>query len=406
MIHLYAWFRPPAGSPLQVGEILVEDPDANHGGRVRGEFRYAPEFLEQSSAFALDPFHLPLGADPINVENPATGLHGVFEDSLPDAWGRAIMCHRYNLPRPQQRAAHLLQRLGPEAMGALAYTRSPRWQGETEIAKLPDLAGLVKAAERYEKEPDTSMDEMMRLFKAGSSPGGARPKVLVNEDNTHWLAKFPSVKDTFDMVRVEAATLATARDAGIEVPEFSVLELGSRAALLVKRFDVTGNGGRNHVVSMKTLLGAENYYYLGYGDMADVVRRLSDRPGKDLKGLFRQCVFNAMVGNTDDHLKNFSMVRSRQGWHLTQAYDLLPDVGNNREHVLHFGTSGTAPSMDALYALGKTFGISPKMTRAIINEVINAVSCFSSQCEAYAVPAENRARLTGRMHLLDKKGSH
>ncbi len=100
------------------------------------------------------------------------------------------------------------------------------------------------------------------------------------------------------------------------------------------------------------------------------------------------------------------MIRSKQGWHLTQAYDLLPDVSNNREHVLHFGTSGTTPSMDALYALGKTFGISPQMTRAIIDEVINAVSGFSTQCEAYAVPAENMARLIGRMHLLDKKGVH
>lgn len=368
---------------------------------MRGEFRYTREFLEQSDAFPLDPIHLPLGASPISAEDPATGLHGAFEDSLPDAWGRAIMCHRHNLPRPRQRAANLLELLGSEAMGALAYTPSLRWQDEAHIARMPDLSDLAAAAEYYEKEPDAPMDTLMRLFQAGSSPGGARPKVLINEDGVHWLAKFASVKDTFDMVRIEAATLETARKAGIEVPEFSVLNLGSRSALLVKRFDVTDKGGRNHILSMRTLLGAQNFYHLGYADMADIVRRISDRPGRDLQMLFRQCVFNALIGNTDDHLKNFAMMRSTEGWHLTQAFDLLPDVGNNREHILHFGTAGTSPTKDALPMLGRAFGLSIKKTQAIIDEVDQAVRSFSKQCKDYAVPDNEAETLIKRMHLIN-----
>lgn len=370
---------------------------------MRGEFRYAPEYLGRSGSFALDPLHLPLGSAVISTENPATGVHAVFEDSLPDAWGRAMMCRRYTVPRPKHRAAYLLELLGFDAMGALAYTQSPQWHEVLDMAELPDLADLAAAADRYERDPDAPMDEMMRLFKAGSSPGGTRPKVLVNENGMHWMAKFPSVKDTFDMVRVEAATLATARHAGIEVPEFSVLNLGSRSALLIKRFDVTEQGGRNHVLSMKTLLGAENYYYLGYGDMADIVRQVSDEPGKDLQGLFRQGVFNAMIGNTDDHLKNFAMMRSERGWHLTQAYDLLPDVNDNREHVLHFGTTGTTPTMDSLYLQGKVFGLSPKVAQTVIDEVLEAVEGFFSQCETYDVPSQDIETLLNRMHLLKKK---
>jgi serine/threonine-protein kinase HipA len=367
---------------------------------MRGEFRYTSDYLDQTRSFALDPFHLPLGMSPISAEDPATGIHAVFEDSLPDAWGRAIMCRRYNLPRNRQRAAYLLKLLGSEAMGALAYTDSPQWQGGNMEAGLPDLSDLAAASEHYEKEPDAPMDELMRLFKAGSSPGGARPKVLINDAGEHWLAKFPSTKDTFDMVRVEAATLATAREAGIKVPEFCVLDLGSRTALLVKRFDVTEQGGRNHVVSMKTLLGATNYYYLGYSDMADIVRRLSDMPGKDLIGLFRQSVFNALIGNTDDHLKNFAMLRSEQGWHMTQAFDLLPDINDNREHVLHFGVAGTTPSIDDLTPLGKLFGLSIRMSRTIIDEVLIAVKNFPAQCDAYAVPLQNAEVLFNRMRLI------
>ncbi len=399
MIHLHVWLRPHTGFPQRVGEILVSAPDVDHGGRMRGEFRYTSEFLEQDGAFDLDPFRLPLGSTPISAEDPATGIHAVFDDSLPDAWGRAIMCRRYNLPRKKQRAAYLLELLGSEAMGALAYTPTTEWREGHEEAGLPDLSDLAAAAERYEKEPDAPMDQLMRLFKAGSSPGGARPKVLINDSGKHWLAKFTSVKDTFDIVRIEAATLATAQNAGIEVPEFSVLNLGSRSALLVKRFDVTEQGGRNHVVSMKTLLGAKNYYYLGYGDMADIVRRLSDVPGNDLRGLFRQCVFNALIGNTDDHLKNFAMMRSEQGWHLTQAFDLLPDINNNREHILHFGIAGTTPSIENLPPLGRLFGLSPKTTQTIINEVATAVKEFPAQCEIYAVPTKDTAVLLSRIRL-------
>ncbi|MEJ2620437.1 MAG: type II toxin-antitoxin system HipA family toxin [Candidatus Thiodiazotropha sp.] len=381
----------------------MSDPDTNHGGRMRGEYRYTEEFLKHAGAFALDPFHLPLEATPLRAEDPTTGIHAVFEDSLPDAWGRAIMCRRYNLPRNKQRAAYLLELLGPDAMGALAYTTTPEYPENNVEAKPPDLSDLAAAVARFELEPDAPMDELMRLFQAGSSPGGARPKVLINNDGKQWLVKLPSIKDTLDIVRIEAATMATARKAGIEVPEFEVLDLGSRSALLVKRFDVTEQGGRNHVVSMKTLLGATNYYYFGYADMADVVRRLSDLPGKDLKGLYKQCVFNALIGNTDDHLKNFAMMRSEQGWHLTQAFDLLPDVNNNREHVLHFGAAGTTPSIDALPPLGKLFGLSKNATQSIIDEVRSAIKEFPIQCKAFAVPTQNAEVIISRIGILKGK---
>lgn len=400
MIHLHVWLRPPRGSPRRIGELVVSEPDSHRGGRMLGEFRYASEYLDDSTSFPLDPLHLPLGSSPMSADNPTTGLHGVFEDSLPDAWGQAIFYRRHKIPRQQRRAAYLLVFMGTEAMGALAYTPTPQWQNETQAAGVHELTELVAAAERFEREPDAPVDEMMRLFTAGSSAGGARPKVLVRDADTQWLAKLPSIHDAFDMVRLEAATLATAQASGIEIPEFNVVESGKWPVLLVKRFDVTDQGGRNHVLSMKTLLAAENFYHLGYGDMADIVRRVSDRPGIDLRGLFRQTVFNALIGNTDDHLKNFAMMRSELGWHITPAYDLLPDVNDNREHVLNFGTAGTTPSIEALKTVGKMFGLSVKVTLTTIEQVLDAVSGFTSQCEAYNVPADERKTLVKRMRLL------
>jgi len=398
VIHLHVWLRPPVGEPIPAGEIVVADPDTARGGRLRGEFRYTRSFLKTPGAYALDPRHLPLGPDPIAATDPATGLHAVFEDSLPDAWGRAMLCQRYQLSRAKRRAPDLLALIGAEALGALAYTSTPEWVDIGEQARLPDLKQLLEASERFEHDPDAPMDALMRLFKAGSSPGGARPKVLV-EDAKSWLAKFPSIRDTFDMVRIEATTLATARLAGIEVPEFQVVELGGRAALLVERFDVTPEGGRNHIISMKSLLAAGSYYFLGYADVADAVRIVSDRPRHDLQMLYRQAVFNALVANTDDHLKNFSMMRDRQGWHLTPAYDLMPDTANNREHVLHYGTVGNTPTLNSLNLLGRQFGVAAGAVKNIINEVRDAVGQFPRIGDEYGVPAKEIDTLVARMRL-------
>jgi len=365
---------------------------------LQGEFRYAPEFLNKEDVFALDPLHLPLSPQSMESETPQTGIHSVFEDSLPDAWGRVILCRRHNVPRHHQLPAYLLELLGSEALGALAYTRTRRWEKENANTGLPELSELALAAERYELEPNAPMDELMRLFMAGSSPGGARPKVLVQDAmDVQWIAKLASTRDSFDMVRAEASSLATAREAGIIVPEFRVEELGERAALLVKRFDVTKGGGRHHVVSMQTLLGAQHYYHLGYGDMADVVRRISDTPGQDLHLLFRQAVFNALLGNTDDHLKNFAMMHGEKGWGLTPAFDLLPDVNDNREHVLHFGPEGTRPAMRTLHTLGRTFGLSKRVTGRAIEEVLVAVERFPDQCSRFGVPATDLKILSQRV---------
>ena len=407
MIHLYVWIRLPKGAPFRVGELLVSEPDKRRGGRLQGEFRYAPEYLNREDAIALDPLHLPLGLDPIDSARPHAGIHSVFEDSLPDAWGRAILCRRHSVPRQKQHPAYLLELLGSGALGALAYTGGKRREEAHEYAGLPELAQLAAAAERYELEPDAPMDDLMRLFMAASSPGGARPKVLVRDQaNIHWIAKLASTRDIFDMVRVEAASLATAREAGVAVPEFRVEDLGERKALLVKRFDVTGKGGRNHVVSMQTLLGAQHFYHLGYADMADIVRRISDAPGNDLHQLYRQAVFNAMLGNTDDHLKNFAMLHGEHGWQLTPAFDLLPDVNDNREHVLHFGYTGTRPSMAALHDLGRNFGLSKQEAIRVIEEVLAAVEQFPDQCAKFGVPEENREVLSRRvLSILNLKST-
>lgn len=395
MIHLHVWLRLPGGDVLLAGEIRVAEPDSRRGGLLRGEFRYDPAYPDHPSAFALDPFHLPLDGQVYSADRPHAGIHGIFEDSLPDDWGRHLLVRRFRLGRSDQSPPRLLALLGVDCLGALAYSALPH-RPESPPKSAVDLEALITAAERYDDNPGAlTEDALALLFRAASSPGGARPKVVVEHQGIQWIGKLRSSRDPVDMVRVEAASLALAQKAGLSVPEFRVEEMGSRPVLLVRRFDIAPERGRHHIASLQTLAGVEGFYRFGYGDMADIVRQMSCQPERDLPLLFRQALFNLFLGNTDDHLKNFALLRDPEGWHLTPAFDLIPDVPLRGEHVLDIGLTGNSPSKDGIAQMAKAFGLSAVKSARILAEVTEAFRDWETVFRDYHVSEKDLARLRG-----------
>jgi len=164
----------------------------------------------------------------------------------------------------------------------------------------------------------------------------------------------------------------------------------TKKCLLVRRFDINPAGGRNHLLSMQSLLKADGYYNVGYRDLVDVIRHVSSQPGQDLHRLYRQMVFNVMIGNTDDHLKNFLMLHDEAGWRLSPAFDLTPNIGFNREHVLRIGLDNRPPNIGTLLAEAKHFGIKRRQQAVeIIDEVYEIVLEWPPIFRKYAVPAKD-----------------
>ncbi len=385
MIRLTVWLTTFDGTRVQAGEIVVADPDVQ--GRLRGQFRYTPEFVGASSAFALDPISLPLSSQLFEADRASSGVHGVFEDSLPDDWGRKIMVRRYGLERNEQRVPQLLRALGPSGLGALSYEDGDRLFERDEIPDQCYLEELQKLALEFERDANTVDPEMTLLFQAGSSPGGARPKVLVSDGQHQYIAKFSSIRDSFDVVALEAAAMELAGLAGLEVAQTRSVPCGGKSVLLVTRFDIHRNGGRNHLISMQTLLRADGYYTAGYRDMAQVLKQVSCRPVEDLQQLFKQLVFNALLGNTDDHLKNFSMMNDGDGWRLTPAFDIVPNIGQNREHVLHINDSFLAPDRNTLIREAGSFMFKRRQEiESIIDSVVQVVQQWKMIFREHGVP--------------------
>jgi serine/threonine-protein kinase HipA len=391
VILLDVWLQPPRGDPLRVGELAFGDADAQ--GRYEGEFRYVDEWLRNDRAFPIDPESLKLGSTTYRSANLRPPL-AVFEDALPDEWGRKLLVAAARLARGQHSEPFLLRALGSDGLGALRFAEMGTPGAQRQPGSVIELELLIDTAIRFEAGETVEEAALRRLLEAGSSPGGARPKALVDEGEERWIAKFPSrYRDgRFDVVGLEATAMQLAAAAQLRVPETKLIAFGSRKALLVRRFDVTPEQGRRHMISLKTLCREmPGVYALTYSEIAERIRKHSVAPRADVEQFFRLMVFNAAIGNTDDHLKNFWMLRDERGYRLAPAFDLVPDVGDRREHVLSFLDDQLAPTGEALAELARRWGVA--RAQRIIGEVCDAVRQFPLAAARAGVPPTNIAEI-------------
>ena len=391
MILLTVWLTLPDATTARAGELACTD--ADDAGRFESEFAYNEDWLGHPQRFALDPVSLPLGRGRFRAHKLEPPL-SVFEDALPDDWGRLLIIRSRKLPRTEQGEPFLLRELARHGMGlgALAFEQPGKPLHHRFRPSDSDLAALFAAAERFEAGADDDPNGLQRLFVAGSSIGGARPKALLSDATGEWIAKFPSRQrdGRFDVVGLEAVGLDLAAGAGIAVPDHRLVPLGQtkRRTLLVRRFDVLPDGGRRHMISLRTLCKERpGAYAQSYTELAEVVRRVSGSPQKDVNRLYRQMIFNAAFGNTDDHLKNFWMVHDAHGFRLSEAFDLLPDVGERGEHCLAFEYERLAPTRAQLLAVAARWGVPDADTH--IDAVLASIDWFAARAAARAVPQSN-----------------
>ena len=385
----------PDGRVEQAGELAARLQD---NGTIAGQFRYADAWLESPRAFPLDPIHLPLRPGPQDAGRPQAGVHGVFEDALPDDWGMKLLIRHHRLSGHRLRPPWLLAVLGNRGAGSLRFGEQEEAERDAGVP-----AGLAPSeyrrashlVARFELGRFSGTPFEERLVQAGSSAGGARPKILLPPSEAFpegVVLKFASRSDRVDMVRLEAACMLAARDCGLQPARTRLPETAH--CLEVFRFDVTPAGGRRHMMSLKTLLGAENFYYSRYGAIADLLARLSVNPGEDKRRLFRQMLFNAFIGNRDDHLKNFLMLRDEKGWRLSPAFDLVPQFPlADGPHVLRFLHAEYRPDRNDCIRIGRQFGFSSSVAASLLEQVAEGLDRLGDHLAACRVPDEEAEAL-------------
>jgi serine/threonine-protein kinase HipA len=353
-------------------------------GAFAGTFVYGKSYLQRHNPVALDEFNLRLTDQPLRFTK-LKGIPGALRDASPDSWGRRMIQAKLHRPEADiSEMTYLLQ--GPDdGIGNLRFGLAPTPPGPARpFNRTHQLQALTDAAHRLEEDGRLPQD-VLDALDPGTSMGGARPKVTIEDDHRIWLAKLPEERDAHNMQRIEYATLELARAAGLRVCDARLEKVGRAQALLLRRFDREWNPdakayARHGMVSALTVLGAEDGYTgrerWSYPLLADELRRWSVKPDDDRKELFRRMVFNAIVTNNDDHPRNHALLRTNGGWRLSPAYDIVPTPvisQEKRDLALTVGKFGRAGSVYNLVSESKTFGLAQEDAVAEIHRIVDAV---------------------------------
>jgi serine/threonine-protein kinase HipA len=79
-------------------------------------------------------------------------------------------------------------------------------------------------------------------------------------------------------------------------------------------------------------------------------------------------VFNYLIGNKDDHAKNFAFILRQGEWHLSPAYDILPSDGMNGYHTTSINESIT-PTKEDLFQVAEKSGLERNKATVIYQEI-------------------------------------
>lgn len=383
----------------------------SRGARESASFEYAAAWLAQRDSFAIDP-ELPLTSGAFHTERP---LFNAFTDPAPDRWGQMLMRRAERArARSEGRAPRTLTNVDfltlvddATRLGALRF-RDPGSNeflttGTAPIPPFLQLGRLLGASNRVTAEDEDADDALALLLVPGTSLGGARPKAsILDRDKQLAIAKFPKRDDEWPITRWEAATLAMARSAGIDVPTHRLEVVLKKPVLLLRRFDRAG-AHRIPFMSALTALGAQDGEPRSYLDIANVLRQIGSSPKHDLEQLWRRMVFNILVSNTDDHLRNHAFLHDGKGWRLSPAYDLNPmpiDV-RPRVHALAIDAEDPSASLDHARSVARSFGLTGPASRSVIAEVAKSTRRWRTAAAAAGLSKGQIERMSSAFEHAD-----
>lgn len=374
--------------------------------RARGKetvlFEYDSTWLDGPDRFSLEPA---LALTRGTFAPPAGSVtFGSIGDSAPDTWGRRLMQRAERRRAGREGRAvrtltesdYLLGVADLTRLGALRFRR----QGEEEfqapardgVPALIDLGRLLQITERILRDEET--DEDLRIiFAPGSSLGGARPKASITDQHGHLsIAKFPKETDEYSIETWEEIALRLASRAGIITPHHELIEVAGKAVMLSRRFDRSPGARRIPFLSAMAMMGAKDGERGSYPEIVDALTEHGAQGKTDAHALYRRVVFNVLISNVDDHLRNHGFLwLGNAGWSLSPAYDLNPVPTDLKARVLTTNIDldeGTC-SLDLLEAASGFFALTLPRAREIVKQVATVTATWREAARAAgARPAE------------------
>lgn len=416
-IAVYAdWDR--LSTPLRLGFLHTHEASA----REVFEFEFDATALKHRAllGISLDPR---LGHFPGKQYAHDGSLFGCFTDASPDRWGRMLMQRR--LERDQRKGlagknARLRESdflLGVHdhyRVGALRFRLDDAGdflddrhdQAAPPFVRLRELQEASRALERDTKNKNPQGDAWLRMLIApGGSLGGARPKASVVDPDEHlWIAKFPSVRDEIDVGAWELIASMLSDHCGIRTPERDAKRFaGPHHTFMVKRFDRKSAGKRLHFASAMTLTGHQDgddaSTGVSYLELARVLIEQGAQTGEDLRELWTRIVFNLLISNADDHLRNHGFIlQPGKGWRRSEVFDLNP-VPHADGLKLNISEADNAMDLDLARSVADQFRLKLKAADTIIDQCSAIVRQWPKLANHLGIPRAEQQHMAPAFSL-------
>ena len=237
------------------------------------------------------------------------------------------------------------------------------------------------------------------------------PRFTLVDYPTGYILK-PQSKEYEFLPESEYLIMSMAKLTGISVVPFGMIKIGSDYAYITKRVDRL----YNNKYAMEDFCQLSNRptsdkYKGSYEECGRIIKKYSVRTGIDISEFFLRLVFCNVIGNSDMHLKNFSLIEKDAGsreFILSQAYDLLPvnTILPSDKDFMALTLNGKKRNLRKkdFLILAEKIGLNEKAARNIISKVLSNEGIFTDKISESLMSDDYKQRLiklmTERMSLL------
>lgn len=399
----YVWvWLPDATEPIVAGML------SKQGQQL--VFNYGRSYLARPDAIALYAPELPLLAGAIPLIS-GLNMPSCIRDASPDAWGRRVLINRKlgiqgaDATQIELDELTYLLESGSDRIGALDFQRSPTHY-EPRHTQEPKLEELLAAAEKVEQGFSLS-PELDQALLHGTSLGGARPKVLLEDGERKFIAKFSASNDLYSVVKAEFIAMRLAHKVGLHVAPVQLRKALGKDVLLIERFDRIRHDSswrRRAMVSALTLFELDEMMaaYASYEKLAEIIRHRFNDAKATLRELFARIVFNILCGNTDDHARNHAAFWDGHQLALTPAYDICPQSrsGQQASQAMLIVGADRSSQMATCIAAASSFLLGREEAIAIVNHQVNIIGYeWQAVCDEADLSEVDRALFWRRQFL-------
>lgn len=231
-----------------------------------------------------------------------------------------------------------------------------------------------------------------------------KPRLTLVDYPTGFILK-PQVSEFETLPESEQLTMSMADMAGISTVPHALIKGNNGLAYITKRVDRVFAGGKTEMLAMEDfcqldLRLTEDKYRGSYERCAKIITRYSSRVGVDMAEFYIRLVFCFIVGNSDMHLKNFSLIETSEGsgeYVLSPAYDMLPVNANMPADKEQFALAMNGKKMNIckgdFLKFADSCGISLRTAEKIMKNLVNLTPKWIEMCDDSSLSDELKARL-------------